>query len=112
VYRNADGFIRKDLPGTVETIQGSLAIQGTQGLQIISGQIAYGNTAAGLTGSTGTTIRSLLGGADVELQFADGTSAIFVDSSLDAVGINLPSGGSAASVQLLDLNWMCAATLA
>jgi len=98
VYRNADGFIRKDLPGTVETIQGSLAIQGIQGLQITSGQIAYGNTAAGLTGSTGTTIRSLLGGADVELQFADGTSAIFVDSSLDAVGINLPSGGSAASV--------------
>ena len=43
VYRNADGFVRKDLPSAsaAEIMTGNLSIQGVNGLQIGSGSLNY-----------------------------------------------------------------------
>jgi hypothetical protein len=98
VYRNADGFIRKDLASTsaAEIMTGNLSIQGVNGLQIGSGSLTYV--------SNKLILKSLVGNHDVEIQFNKAaqpvSSAIFVDSSQENVGIktNTPNAAYALDV--------------
>ena len=98
VYRNADGFVRKDLPSAsaAEIMTGNLSIQGVNGLQIGSGSLNYT--------SNKLILKSLVGNHDVEIQFNKAaqpvSSAIFVDSSQENVGIktNTPSAAYALDV--------------
>jgi hypothetical protein len=98
VYRNADGFVRKDLPSAsaAEIMTGNLSIQGVNGLQIGSGSLNYT--------SNKLILKSLVGNHDVEIQFnkaaQPASSAIFVDSSQENVGIktNTPDAAYALDV--------------